>query len=102
MTQSMIVGIDLGKNWFHVVGVDHSGATVFRKKLSRLQLAHFAAKTGATSSQVGVTVAAAFSPPPRRARPATRTAAAATVRASRPRRTCQRVSRFIVRECTPS
>lgn len=42
MTQPVIVGIDLGKNWFHLVGLDHSGATVFRKKLNRLQLAQCA------------------------------------------------------------
>ena len=32
MTQPTIIGIDLGKNWFHVVGLDESGATVLRKK----------------------------------------------------------------------
>ena len=43
MTQPAIVGIDLGKNWFHLIGVDDTGATVFRKKMNRSQLAHFAA-----------------------------------------------------------
>ena len=43
MAQPVIVGIDLGKNWFHLVGVDRGGATVVRKKLNRSQLAQFAA-----------------------------------------------------------
>jgi hypothetical protein len=47
MTQRVIVGIDLGKNWFHLAAVDDSGATVFRKKMNRSQLARFAATTAA-------------------------------------------------------
>ena len=43
MTQPAFVGIDLGKNWFHLVGVDAAGAAVFRKKMNRAQLAQFAA-----------------------------------------------------------
>jgi len=43
MTQAVIVGIDLGKNWFHLIGVDGAGATVFRKKMNRSQLTQFAA-----------------------------------------------------------
>jgi transposase len=43
MTQPAIVGIDLGKNWFHLVGLDAAGAAVFRKKMNRSQLAQFAA-----------------------------------------------------------
>ena len=43
MTQPAIVGIDLGKNWFHVVGLDENGATVLRRKLNRRQLAECAA-----------------------------------------------------------
>ena len=42
-TTPTIVGIDLGKNWFHLVGVDARGATVLRKKLNRGQLATYAA-----------------------------------------------------------
>lgn len=38
-----IVGIDLGKNWFHLIGLDARGATVLRKKLNRSQLAAYAA-----------------------------------------------------------
>ena len=37
------VGIDLGKDWFHVIGIDERGVSVLRKKLNRLQLAEFAA-----------------------------------------------------------
>lgn len=40
-----IVGIDLGKNWFHLIGLDDRGATVLRRKLNRLQLAEYAATT---------------------------------------------------------
>ena len=43
MTQAVIVGIDLGRNWFHLIGVDGAGATVFRKKMNRSQLTQFAA-----------------------------------------------------------
>lgn len=42
-TTPTIVGIDLGKNWFHLIGVDARGATVLRKKLNRGQLAAYAA-----------------------------------------------------------
>jgi transposase len=30
-----IIGIDLGKNWFHVVGLDAKGTVLLRKKLNR-------------------------------------------------------------------
>ena len=43
MTPPTIVGIDLGKNWFHLVGLDEGGATILRKKLNRPQLAEYAA-----------------------------------------------------------
>jgi transposase len=42
-----IIGLDLGKNWFHLVGLDAAGAVVLRKKLNRRQLAEFAATTPA-------------------------------------------------------
>jgi transposase len=42
MTPPAIVGIDLGKNWFHVVGLDEGGATILRKRLNRAQLAEYA------------------------------------------------------------
>ena len=41
-TAPTIVGIDLGKNWFHLVGLDGRGAVVLRKKLNRGQLAQYA------------------------------------------------------------
>lgn len=42
-TELSIVGIDLGKNWFHLIGLNGRGATVLRKKLNRVQLAEYAA-----------------------------------------------------------
>jgi transposase len=36
--QIHIIGIDLGKNWFHLVAMDERGKPVYRKKLSRNQL----------------------------------------------------------------
>ncbi len=46
MTQeAIIIGLDLGKNWFHVVGINAQGKPVLRKKLNRLQLAEFATTT---------------------------------------------------------
>lgn len=43
-TNVRIIGIDLGKNWFHVVGIDAAGKPVLRRKLSRSQLAEFGAQ----------------------------------------------------------
>jgi transposase len=37
-----VIGIAFGKNWFHVVGLDHGGKPVLRRKLGRLQLAQWA------------------------------------------------------------
>jgi transposase len=42
-TAPRIVGIDLGKNWFHLIGFDERGTTVLRRKLNRQQLAEYAA-----------------------------------------------------------
>src|SRR6516165_8178763 len=42
-TQPHIIGIDLGKHWFHLIGLDREGAIVLRKKMSRAQLSAFAA-----------------------------------------------------------
>jgi transposase len=39
--QIHIIGIDLGKNWFHVVAMDERGKPVYRKKLNRAQLSEF-------------------------------------------------------------
>jgi transposase len=33
-----VIGIDIGKNWFHVVGQDRRGALVLRQKWSRGQV----------------------------------------------------------------
>jgi transposase len=30
-----ILGIDLGKNWFHVIGIDDVGRPVVRRKCNR-------------------------------------------------------------------
>jgi transposase len=35
MSESALIGIDLGKHSFHLHGQDKSGREVFRKKLSR-------------------------------------------------------------------
>jgi transposase len=43
MTEPSIVGIDLGKNWFHLIGLDTRGATVLRRKMNRIQLTEYAA-----------------------------------------------------------
>ena len=34
------IGIDIGKNWFHVVGLDGRGAIALRQKWSRGQVKH--------------------------------------------------------------
>lgn len=41
--ETLIVDIDLGKNWFHVISIDARGKPVLRKKFNRAQLAEFAA-----------------------------------------------------------
>jgi transposase len=38
ITTIATVGIDIGKNWFHVVGLDSRGAIVLRQKWSRGQI----------------------------------------------------------------
>lgn len=37
-----VIGIDLGKNWFHLAAMNERGKTLFRKKLNRTQLSEFA------------------------------------------------------------
>ena len=37
-TAIAVVGIDIGKNWFHIVGLDNRGAVVLRQKWSRSQV----------------------------------------------------------------
>ncbi|MFM9915788.1 MAG: IS110 family transposase [Rhizobacter sp.] len=46
--QPHIIGIDLGKHWFHLIGLDREGAVVLRKKMNRAQLATFAATASRT------------------------------------------------------
>lgn len=41
MSESALIGIDLGKHSFHLHGQDKSSREVFRKKLSRPQMMHF-------------------------------------------------------------
>jgi hypothetical protein len=41
MSESALIGIDLGKHSFHLHGQDKSGREVFRKKCSRPQVMHF-------------------------------------------------------------
>ncbi|PPS23527.1 IS110 family transposase, partial [Pseudomonas amygdali pv. morsprunorum] len=41
MSESALIGIDLGKHTFHLHGLDKSGREVFRKKCSRAQMMQF-------------------------------------------------------------
>jgi transposase len=43
--EAIIFGLDLGKTWFHVVGINGQGSPVLRKKFNRTQLAEFAGTT---------------------------------------------------------
>ncbi|EKG2480755.1 hypothetical protein [Vibrio vulnificus] len=43
-----IYGIDLGKNWFHIVAMDRQGHILWRKKLNRSQLKTFVINTPPT------------------------------------------------------
>ena len=45
-----VIGIDIGKNVFHLVGLDQRGAIVFKTKLSRSQLENRLANTHLASS----------------------------------------------------
>ena len=40
-SQIAVIGIDIGKNVFHLIGLDHRGAIVLKRKLSRSQLENF-------------------------------------------------------------
>ena len=46
--QPPIMGVDVGKHWFHVIGLDRDGAMVRRKKMRRAQMSAFAATTPRT------------------------------------------------------
>jgi hypothetical protein len=37
-SEMAVIGIDIGKNWFHLVGQDRRGALVLRQKWSRGQV----------------------------------------------------------------
>ena len=41
----MSVGVDIGKDVFHLVGFDHDGQRVLRKKIKRLALIDVVART---------------------------------------------------------
>lgn len=46
MTHAAIIfGLDLGKTWFHGVGINGPGKPVLRKKFNRTQLGEFAGTT---------------------------------------------------------
>ena len=47
MTQftAHIIGIDLGKTWFHIVAMDKQGNVLFKKKLNRAKLKQFIVQT---------------------------------------------------------
>lgn len=45
MSESALIGIDLGKHTFHLHGQDKSGREVFRKKCSRAQMMQFFARS---------------------------------------------------------
>ena len=40
-----VIGIDIGKNFFHLIGLDRRGAIVLKTKLSRSQLENRLANT---------------------------------------------------------
>jgi transposase len=46
-TQIAVIGIDIGKNVFHLIGLDRRGAIVLKCKLSRGQLENRLANTPA-------------------------------------------------------
>jgi transposase len=39
--QITTLGIDIGKTWFHVIGLDSAGKPVLREKLNRSKLMQF-------------------------------------------------------------
>lgn len=49
MSTIKVIGIDLGKSSFHLVGHDYSGKEQFRKKLSRDKLIQFLSQTAPTT-----------------------------------------------------
>ena len=55
-----IIGLDLAKNIFHVVGLDHHGKQIFRKQLRRKQVANWFAQQAV--SLVGIEACGALVP----------------------------------------
>ncbi len=51
MSESALIGIDLGKHTFHLHGQDKSGREVFRKKCSRAHMMQFLPARRAVSWQ---------------------------------------------------
>lgn len=49
MSTIHVIGIDIGKSTFHLVGHDSTGREVCRKKLSRTKLIQFLANTECTT-----------------------------------------------------
>lgn len=49
-----VLGIDLGKSVFHLVGMDSSGRVVIRKRCSRKQLLAFTANLAGAVDRHGV------------------------------------------------
>jgi hypothetical protein len=50
--QIAVIGIDIGKNVFHIIGLDKRGAIVLKRKLSRGQLESFLGSLNRHSSWV--------------------------------------------------
>lgn len=44
-SEAEIIGIDLGKNWFHLIAIDRGGNIILKKKLNRRQLLAFSINT---------------------------------------------------------
>ena len=38
--QAVTLGVDIGKRWFHLIGLSSDGRVVLREKLTREQLLH--------------------------------------------------------------
>ncbi|GAL13848.1 mobile element protein [Vibrio astriarenae] len=49
MSVIKVIGIDLGKSVFHLIGHDHSGREIYRLKLSRVKLVQFISKQETTT-----------------------------------------------------
>ena len=63
------IGIDIGKNWFHVVGLDGRGAIALRQKWSRGRVEARLANTALPDRHGGLCRGASSQPPPQSAWP---------------------------------